>query len=140
MKQVGLFLFVLVITPLACTSASPNSADAAPGATTGTDADAAVLAACNTPGAPQCPTTPPGYCLEDIACSLDSLPEGLPCQGNETCAREIDPCPDWQDHVGGEEVDSDACACVEGHWACGLCVKGASGCAALEGGASSHPG
>jgi hypothetical protein len=93
----------------------------------GAGPDAALVAACHASQTAQCPEAVGAVCVGDT-CGLDSLPTGSSCDGALQCERAISTCPDWQEHVGTEEVDDYVCACVDGAWACALCEKGAGLC------------
>jgi hypothetical protein len=69
-----------------------------------------------------------------LTCGLDSLPTGAACTGSQQCSAVIDPCPNWQQHVGSELTDGYICSCVNGVWSCDDCDPGAGLCAADEGG------
>ena len=84
---------------------------------------------------PYCPTAPGSSCVNGY-CGLDSPPNGVACTAGAHCRMLllIDPCPDWKQNAGSEEIDGYACACVDGKWSCALCWPGGEGCAANEAG------
>jgi hypothetical protein len=85
---------------------------------------------------PSCPIAPDAASCgaRTLTCGLDSLPTGAACTGSQQCSAVIDPCPNWQQHVGSELTDGYVCSCVNGVWSCNDCDPGAGLCAASEGG------
>jgi hypothetical protein len=72
-----------------------------------------------------------------LGCGLDALPTGLACLPTAQCAMAIDPCPDWQMHLGSERTDGYVCTCIGGRWSCDDCFEGESLCAEQPDGAAS---
>jgi hypothetical protein len=99
-------------------------------------ADAAIVTACANYGPPEtdCPVAPDaGVGANGVEC-LNSLPEGLECATTTPCHITVDPCPLCKLYGGSETYSGYVCACVAGHWACGVCFPGGSTCGVADAG------